>query len=100
MGLRVARRPRIPSLPVWTTGPTIAEGVNAAMLPLFKKERMWRTRDLKPSYDVVIVGAGVHGLATAYYLGSRHGIRRVALLEKGYLGSGNSGRNKIGRAHV
>jgi len=41
----------------------------------------------------VIVGAGVHGLATAYYLGSRHGIRRVALLEKGYLGSGNSGRN-------
>jgi len=66
--------------------------VNAAM-QLFKKERMWRKCDLKPSYDVVIVGAGVHGLATAYYLGSRHGIRRVALLEKGYLGSGNSGRN-------
>jgi len=66
--------------------------VNAAM-QLFKRERMWRKCDLKPSYDVVIVGAGVHGLATAYYLGSRHGIRRVALLEKGYLGSGNSGRN-------
>ncbi len=66
--------------------------MNAAM-QLFKKERMWRKCDLKPSYDVVIVGAGVHGLATAYYLGSRHGIRRVALLEKGYLGSGNSGRN-------
>jgi len=63
------------------------------MLQLFKKGRMWGTRDLKPSYDVVIVGAGVHGLATAYYLGSQHGIRRVALLEKGYLGSGNSGRN-------
>jgi len=63
------------------------------MLRLFKKERMWRTGDLKPRYDVVIVGAGVHGLATAYYLGSRHGIRSVALLEKGYLGSGNSGRN-------
>ena len=63
------------------------------MLQLFKKERMWRARDLKPSYDVVIVGAGVHGLATAYYLGTQHGIRRVALLEKGYLGSGNSGRN-------
>jgi len=63
------------------------------MLPLFKKDRMWRTRDLKPGYDVVIVGAGVHGLATAYYLGSQHNIRRVALLEKGYLGSGNSGRN-------
>ena len=62
-------------------------------MQLFKKERMWRTCDLKPSYDVVIVGAGVHGLATAYYLGSQHGIRKVALLEKGYLGSGNSGRN-------
>ena len=62
-------------------------------MQLFKKDRMWRTRDLKPSYDVVIVGAGVHGLATAYYLGSQHNIRRVALLEKGYLGSGNSGRN-------
>jgi len=62
-------------------------------MQLFKKERMWRKCDLKPSYDVVIVGAGVHGLATAYYLGSQHGIRRVALLEKGYLGSGNSGRN-------
>ena len=54
---------------------------------------MWHTRSLKPSYDVVIIGAGVHGLAAAYYLGSQHGIRRVALLEKGYLGSGNSGRN-------
>jgi len=63
------------------------------MLQLFKKERMWRTHPLRPSYDVVIVGAGVHGLATAYALGSRHGIRSVALLEKGYLGSGNSGRN-------
>lgn len=63
------------------------------MLQLFKKERMWRTHNLKPRYDVVIVGAGVHGLATAYYLGARHGIRSVALLEKGYLGSGNSGRN-------
>ena len=66
--------------------------MNAAM-QLFKRERMWRKCDLKPSYDVVIVGAGVHGLATAYYLGSQHNIRRVALLEKGYLGSGNSGRN-------
>src|SRR5437867_2304568 len=63
------------------------------MLQLCKKERMWHTHDLRPSYDVVIVGAGVHGLAAAYYLGSEHGIRNVALLEKGYLGSGNSGRN-------
>ena len=63
------------------------------MLRLFKKERMWRPQALKPRYDVVIVGAGAHGLATAYYLGSQHGIRKVALLDKGYLGSGSSGRN-------
>ena len=54
---------------------------------------MWRPRALQPSYDVVIVGAGLHGLATAYYLGKRHGIKKVALLDKGYLGGGNSGRN-------
>src|SRR5437588_4724626 len=55
-------------------------------------ERMWRTHDLKPSYDVVIIGAGVHGLAIAYYLGKR-GITNVAVLDKGYLGGGASGRN-------
>jgi len=54
---------------------------------------MWLTHDLKTSYDVVIVGAGVHGLATAYYLGREHGITNVAVLEKSYLGAGNSGRN-------
>ena len=54
--------------------------------------RMWRRHDLKDSYDVVIIGAGVHGLATAYYLG-RQGVTRVAVLEKNYLGSGASGRN-------
>ena len=63
------------------------------MLRLFKKERMWQRRELKPRYDVVIVGAGVHGLATAYYLGKVHGIRNVALLDRSYLGGGNSGRN-------
>jgi sarcosine oxidase, subunit beta len=63
------------------------------MLRLFRKERMWRDHTLKPGYDVVIVGAGVHGLGIAYYLGSRHSIRRVAILEKGYVGCGNSGRN-------
>lgn len=63
------------------------------MLSQFKKERMWRRHELKSRYDVVIVGAGVHGLAAAYYLGSQHGIRSVALLDKGYLGSGGSGRN-------
>jgi sarcosine oxidase subunit beta len=67
--------------------------VNALMLQLFNKELMWRTRDVKQRYNVVIVGAGVHGLSTAYYLASCHGIRSVALFEKGYLGSGNSGRN-------
>src|SRR5436189_248567 len=55
--------------------------------------KMWRAHKLKPSYDVVIVGAGIHGLGIAYYLASRHGIRRVAVLDKGYLGCGNSGRN-------
>ena len=51
------------------------------------------TRDLKPSYDVVIIGAGGHGLAAAYYLARDHGITDVAVLEKGYLGGGNTGRN-------
>jgi sarcosine oxidase subunit beta len=63
------------------------------MTRLFRKERMWRRHELQSRYDVVIIGAGVHGLATAYYLGTQHGIRRVALLERGYLGCGNSGRN-------
>lgn len=53
----------------------------------------WRTPALKKSYDVVIVGAGGHGLATAYYLAKKFGISNVAVLEKGYLGGGNSGRN-------
>jgi sarcosine oxidase subunit beta len=55
-------------------------------------EPMWRSHDLKPVYDVVIIGAGVHGLAIAYYLGKR-GITNVAVLDKGYLGGGASGRN-------
>jgi sarcosine oxidase subunit beta len=63
------------------------------MMRLFRKERMWRSHELKPSYDVAIIGAGVHGLGIAYYLASRHGIRNVAVLERGYLGCGNSGRN-------
>ncbi len=54
--------------------------------------RMWTWTDLKDRYDVVIIGAGAHGLATAYYL-ARHGITDVALVDKGYLGSGASGRN-------
>ena len=53
----------------------------------------WRDPAPKASYDVVIVGAGGHGLATAYYLAKEHGIRNVAVLEKGWLGGGNTGRN-------
>jgi sarcosine oxidase subunit beta len=55
--------------------------------------RQWRDPEPKPSYDVIIVGAGGHGLATAYYLASEHGIGSVAVLEKGWLGGGNTGRN-------
>jgi len=54
---------------------------------------LWRNPDPKPSYDVVIVGAGGHGLATAYYLAKNHGITNVAVLERGWLGGGNMGRN-------
>ncbi|CAI8047325.1 Sarcosine oxidase subunit beta [Geodia barretti] len=53
----------------------------------------WRSPAPKPAYDVVIIGAGGHGLATAYYLASLHGITDVAVLEKGWLGGGNTGRN-------
>lgn len=53
----------------------------------------WRSADLKPSYNVVIVGAGGHGLATAYYLAKEHGVRGIAVIEKGYLGGGNTARN-------
>ena len=53
----------------------------------------WRSHDLRSAYDVVIIGAGVHGLATAYYLAANHGISNVAVLDKGYLGGGGSGRN-------
>ena len=49
--------------------------------------------ELRPSYDVVIIGGGGHGLATAYYLAKHHGITNVAVLEKGYIGGGNTGRN-------
>ncbi len=63
------------------------------MRDLFRKRRMWRKPgELKDSYDVVIIGAGAHGLATAYYL-AQHGITDVAILEKSYIGSGAAGRN-------
>ena len=63
------------------------------MLDIFLKRRMWKPRpELKKRYDVVIVGGGAHGLATAYYLRKR-GITNVAILEKSYIGSGAAGRN-------
>ena len=54
---------------------------------------VWRSPEPKSSYDVVIVGGGGHGLASAYYLAKNHGIRNVAVLERGWLGGGNTGRN-------
>ncbi len=56
-------------------------------------ERAWKSPSLKLHYDAIIVGAGGHGLATAYYLGKNHGITNVAVIEKGWLGGGNTGRN-------
>ena len=53
----------------------------------------WREPEPKAEYDTIIIGGGGHGLATAYYLAEKHGIRDVAVLEKGYLGGGNVGRN-------
>jgi sarcosine oxidase subunit beta len=63
----------------------------------FRRNRGWKPawadRKLKPGYDVVIIGGGGHGLATAYYLAKKHGVKRVAVLERGWIGGGNSGRN-------
>ena len=56
-------------------------------------ERAWAAPEPRSEYDVVIVGAGGHGLATAYYLGKNYGITNVAVIEKGWLGGGNTGRN-------
>ncbi|GFE63905.1 sarcosine oxidase subunit beta family protein [Litoreibacter roseus] len=56
-------------------------------------ERAWRAPEPQKKYDVIIIGAGGHGLATAYHLGKNHGIKNVAIIEKGWLGGGNTGRN-------
>jgi sarcosine oxidase subunit beta len=56
-------------------------------------QRAWRSPQPKKEYDIIIVGGGGHGLATAYYLAKEHGLRNIAVLEKGYLGGGNTARN-------
>jgi sarcosine oxidase, subunit beta len=56
-------------------------------------EEQWSSPEPRSAYDVVIIGAGGHGLATAYYLAKEHGITNVAVIEKGWLGGGNTGRN-------
>ena len=56
---------------------------------------LWRSHPLSERYDIVIVGAGGHGLATAYYLARNHGRRNIAVLERGWLGGGNVGRNTV-----
>lgn len=65
-----------------------------ALAHRYPEPRMFRVHEvLKPTYDAVIIGAGGHGLAAAYYLARDHGLRNVAVLERGYIGGGNTGRN-------
>ena len=56
-------------------------------------QKAWRDPEPKPSYDAVIVGGGGHGLATAYYLAKEHNLKNIAVVEKGWIGGGNTGRN-------
>ncbi len=56
-------------------------------------QSLWRSPEPKPAYDAIIIGAGGHGLGAAYYLAKQHGIRNIAVLEKGWVGGGNTGRN-------
>ena len=55
--------------------------------------RAWKSPEPKTEYDIIIIGGGGHGLATAYYLASQHGIKNIAVIDKGWLGGGNTGRN-------
>src|SRR5450631_2779762 len=79
---RASRPPRYSALDLFRKGLTHADW-----------PRSFHRHELKRSYDAVIVGAGVHGLACAYYLAANHGITDVAVIDKGYIGGGGSGRN-------
>ena len=56
-------------------------------------QRAWRERQLRAQYDAVVIGGGGRGLASAYYLAKEYGVTDVAVLEKGWIGGGNTGRN-------
>ena len=81
-----------PLYPHLTPPPERRRGMTAQPLPEHP-DFLWRNPEPRSSYDVVIVGAGGHGLATAYYLAKNHGITNVAVLEKGWLAGGNMARN-------
>src|SRR5207247_4139344 len=73
---------------------TLAGGRNTGeRAAMHAGERYWRAADPRPAYEVVIVGGGGHGLATAHYLAKNHGITDVAVLERGWLAGGNMARN-------
>ncbi|MFV2038617.1 MAG: FAD-dependent oxidoreductase, partial [Acidimicrobiales bacterium] len=81
-------KPRKSKPPKYSATGLVTKGARGRYWP-----RVWRDLPLQKSYDVIIIGGGVHGLATAYYLAANHGVTNVAVLEKAYLGSGGSGRN-------
>ena len=77
----------------WLRGYSVISLLRHALTGQHLWPEAWRKASPKPNYDVIIVGGGGHGLATAYYLAKEHGVRNVAVLEKGWIGSGNAGRN-------
>jgi sarcosine oxidase, subunit beta len=85
---RDARRRRAARPPRYSAFDLFRRGLSRSDWP-----RSFHRHELAPSYDAVIVGAGVHGLACAYYLAANHGMSNVAVIDKGYIGGGGSGRN-------
>jgi sarcosine oxidase subunit beta len=78
----------------------MSDGARFSLLSLLRRAvgtdpwpQQWRSPEPRPGYDAIIIGGGGHGLATAYHLAAEHGIRNLAVLEKGWLGGGNTGRN-------